>query len=94
MSFKVSRAAEADLANIYADSVELFGYRQADRYLNELWDRFGTIAADPLMAPERKELGRNMRVSPYQSHIIIYTLDGTDVLIVRVRHSREDWIVR
>jgi len=42
-------------------------------------------------APERPELNRASRIHPYKSHIIIYRLDGQDILVQRVRHALEDW---
>jgi len=50
------------------------------------------LAAFPLAAPERTELGQGSRVYPYKSHIIIYRLDGADIFIQRVRHGLEDWL--
>ncbi len=39
----------------------------------------------------RPELGTASRIHPYKSHIIIYRLDGQDILVQRVRHALEDW---
>jgi toxin ParE1/3/4 len=31
-------------------------------------------------------------VHPYRSHIVVYLIDNDgDILILRVRHGREDW---
>ncbi|MFN3364093.1 MAG: type II toxin-antitoxin system RelE/ParE family toxin [Allorhizobium sp.] len=44
------------------------------------------------MARQRTELSPPVRVQRYRAHLVIYlTEDGGGVLIVRVRHGREDW---
>jgi toxin ParE1/3/4 len=52
------------------------------------------LADNPEMAPERPELSPPARVHPCGSHVIIYIVGlNDDVLVVRVRHGREDWLV-
>ena len=46
------------------------------------------------MARERPELVPPARVHPCGPHIILYVVDAAGVLIVRVRHAREDWMER
>ena len=48
----------------------------------------------PFAAAERAELRGSPRIHPYRSHIIVYRLDGRDILIQRVRHASEDWLGR
>ncbi|WP_438985218.1 type II toxin-antitoxin system RelE/ParE family toxin [Aequoribacter sp.] len=48
-----------------------------------------------LIVWQRFELSPPVRVHPFRSHIIIYTQENNgDIFIVRVRHSREDWVNR
>ena len=45
------------------------------------------------MARLRSELSPPMRVHPCGSHVILYVVDvERGVVIVRVRHGREDWM--
>lgn len=46
----------------------------------------------PFAAPERPELMIASRGHPYRRHIIVYRLDGPDILVQRVRQTSEDWI--
>ena len=92
MAYRLSRAAAADIRHLFAEGVRLFGRPQAVRYHLYLESVFDAIAANPRMARERDELVPPMRVHPCGSHIVIYQAKATDdVLIVRVRHYREDW---
>jgi toxin ParE1/3/4 len=90
--YTLSKAAENDIASIADYTVETFGIDQAIAYRDGLIRAFGFLAEFPRAARERTELRRNARVYPYQSHLIIYRIDGDGILIQRVRHAREDWI--
>ncbi|MDR7118026.1 type II toxin-antitoxin system RelE/ParE family toxin [Caulobacter sp. BE254] len=92
MGYRLSRKAEEDILQIYLAGVGEFGVNQAERYHAGLEQAFMFLSDFPRAAPERPELIPPSRVHPYKSHIILYRLDGPDILIQRVRHGREDWI--
>jgi len=73
--------------------VQEFGVAQAEAYHADLEKVFALIADTPYITRERLELTPPIRIHPHASHLILYHIenDGT-VLIVRIRHSREDWI--
>jgi toxin ParE1/3/4 len=43
-------------------------------------------------AREREEYAPTVRILRVESHVVIYRLAGDQVDIIRVRHSREDWM--
>ena len=87
------RQAEGDVIGIYLYTVETFGITQADAYHGKLEATFNRLGTQPYMARERTEIEPPVRVHPCGSHIIIYTVSGDEsILVVRVRHSSEDWI--
>lgn len=92
MSFRLTQKAEEDLINIAEKGLELFGERQARFYHNALYDLFGVLSENPKMARERSELSPPVRVHPFKTHVVIYQIEGDDILIIRVRHGREDWL--
>ncbi len=94
MAYSLSRKAEDDVIEIYVAGVAAFGFDQAERYHDGLERAFVFLSDFPLAAPKRAELKGSSRVHPYRSHIIVYRLDGADVLIQRVRHASEDWLER
>ena len=54
---------------------------------------FAFLAKYPRAARERKEIRGAVRIHPYKAHLIVYELGPDDrVLILRVRHGREDWL--
>jgi toxin ParE1/3/4 len=93
VSYRLTRKAAADLRRIFTEGMTLFGSAQAERYHARLRRTFDLLAANPEMARERTELSPPARVHPCGSHIIVYVVaeDGA-VLVVRVRHGREDWL--
>ncbi|MES2444611.1 MAG: type II toxin-antitoxin system RelE/ParE family toxin [Pseudomonadota bacterium] len=94
MTYRLSRKAEDDIVAIYVTGVREFGFDQAERYHAALAQIFEFLAENPRGARERTELDPPVRAHRYKAHLIIYRLDGSDILILRVRHGREDWLNR
>lgn len=69
----------------------MFGRDQADAYALGLAAAFRLIADYPLSSRLRQETERPVRARPYRSHVILYTVDEAEVLVLRVRHAHEDW---
>lgn len=93
MTFRLTAKAEDDIIGIAEAGLRLFGETQAWSYHLQLFDMFELIAANPQMARERHEITPPVRVHPFKSHLIIYVVtEGSDVLIVRIRHGHEDWM--
>ena len=91
MTYRLSRKAEEDILHIYLAGAGEFGEDQAERYHVGLERALAFLSDFPHAAPVRPELGPASRIHPYKSHIIIYRLDGQDILVQRVRHALEDW---
>ena len=92
MSYKLSVKAEEDLIHAYREGVRMFGTTQAEKYYVGMERVFQFLSETPKAARERTEISPPVRVHPYQSHIIVYLIDDKgDILILRIRHSREDW---
>lgn len=92
MGFRLTREAEDDIVAIARIGLQLFGDAQARRYHDELFDMIELIAANPRMARERMEISPPVRIHPFRAHLIVYLIDEDErVLVIRVRHSHEDW---
>jgi len=92
MAYTLSRKAEDDLVEIYIAGASQFGVEQADHYHGKIERMFGLLSENPRMAHERFEISPPVRIHPYQSHLIVYTVDDNDdIFIVRIRHGHEDW---
>ena len=91
MPYRLSRRASEDIIHLYLEGRRLFGEGQAETYYAGLKDTLDLLANFPRLARERSELHPPMRVHRYQSHIVLYVIDAEGILVVRVRHGREDW---
>lgn len=91
MSYRLTREADRDIEAILEDGIDRFGHARAVGYIRGLERAFEDLAAFPRMAQERTEAKPAVRLRPYGSHLILYRLEGDDVLVLRVRHGREDW---
>jgi len=94
MPLKLSPAAEGDLEQIYLEGFHNFGERQANTYIARLVRVFELIGENPRMARLRYEVEPPVRVHPHGSHLIIYEEVGDAVVILRIRHARENWTDR
>lgn len=91
--FRLTCAAVDDLTAIFLEGIEQFGLPQADAYHKGLSAIFALLADYPHAARLREEISPPVRVHPYKAHLVIYEVDDDDeVIILRVRHGREDWI--
>ena len=88
---RTSREADEDLIAIYEQGFDRFGPRQADQYLDELELAFERLAEFPGLGRLRTEHQPAVRTLSFGAHVIVYEEDDVGVLIIRVRHGREDW---
>lgn len=91
MAFRLSAHADADVEAIFVTGVKTFGAGPAEGYVEGLRRAFELLARFPSLARERLEIDPPVRVYPYAAHVIVYEITGDDVVILRVRHGREDW---
>ena len=92
MTYRLSRAAEEDLIGIYLNGIHEFGVDQAEHYHVGLERIFAFLSENPRAARERAEISPPVRVHRYKAHLVVYRLHGSHILILRVRHGREDWM--
>jgi toxin ParE1/3/4 len=88
--YRLSRAAANDVVGIYLHGLERFGPGQADRYHTDMAAAFAFLARHPLAARLREEIAPPVRVHPFGVHLIVYEQTGGGILVLRIRHGRED----
>lgn len=93
MTLRLSDKAEEDLIKIFLDGIECFGLAKAELYRDKIKNSLAIINENPETARIRTEITPPVRVHPVGMHIIIYRVDDIgDVVVLRVRSAREDWI--
>lgn len=88
-AYRLSRAAEDDLARLYRRGITEFGLQQADRYFDGLMARFNRIAGDPTLYAAVDHIRPGYRRCVYGAHSIYYRLGDGMVEIMRIL-GRED----
>ncbi|MEM6649625.1 MAG: type II toxin-antitoxin system RelE/ParE family toxin [Pseudomonadota bacterium] len=91
MGYELSKDADNDIVEIYVQGYENFGRIHAESYADGLWKLLDLIGERPTLARERKETKPPVRIHPYKSHVVIYTIQNETVNIQRIRHGRENW---
>lgn len=86
--YRVSNKAQSDIRQIGLYTQQHWGREQRRRYLAGLAYRFGQLAENPNLAPERTDFQPPVRLSPYEKHLIVYLAEPGGVFIVRVLHER------
>lgn len=89
-AYFLSLDADTDLQSIYLYSEEVWGERQARRYLSGLYEAFDGIARNPETGRLRGELGDGIRSVPHGSHVVFFMMWKSDVAILRVLHGAMD----
>ncbi|HVI98845.1 MAG TPA: type II toxin-antitoxin system RelE/ParE family toxin [Sphingomonas sp.] len=93
MTYSLTEAADRDLADLYLWGAERFGEAKADSYSAALKTTFELLSRHPFMARELRHFRTPVRVHPCGSHVIIYRVENDgEILIVRIRHVRENWL--
>lgn len=88
--FRIGELAQADLEGIARYTKEQWGREQRDRYLLGIEGIFRTLSLNPTMTAERQDFSPPVRIYPHEKHLIIYTIDDSGILIIRVLHQSMD----
>lgn len=92
---KLSRAATDDLAEIHRYTVHFWGERQADRYLDYLYDAIESLADNPGQGRTLEDVpGALVSLVRWprarHGHRIVYEAPDGELHVLRVVHSARD----
>jgi toxin ParE1/3/4 len=88
--YRLRPAAERDLEGIWLHTLDRWGARSADKYIDDLDDCFALLADNPLACTERGEFTPAVRIHHHRSHLIVYTAESAEITILRVLHQSMD----
>ncbi len=93
MAYRLSQNAAKDVDNIVYNGAIEFGREQAVAYYERITRCCILLSDNPRAARLRSEVRPLVRAYPCGAHIIIYEIDDADdFLILRIHHSRKDWL--
>jgi toxin ParE1/3/4 len=87
----LSRAADADLGDIYGYTRREFGKHQAERYLLGLLAAFDLIARHPMIGVEIRGARRNVRMYPHDRHVILYEIEEAGPFVIHIVAGKQRW---
>lgn len=92
MAHRVAPQAEVDLDSIWIYVAKGSGSMEiATRLVGSITDRFHFLGSFPHVGRAGdEELGKGMRSFAAGEYVIVYCIDGEDVLILRVVHGKRD----
>ncbi len=92
MPYRLAPEAEAELDEIWLYIATGSGSLDiADRFVDSLVDRFYLLATNPYIGRRRdKDLRSGLRSLPMDEYVIVYRIDGEDVLILHVVRGSRD----
>lgn len=86
----LSPRSKADLADIYAYTLQSWGKAQADTYLDKIEQSFNQLLDNPQMGRERSDVKDGYRCLNIEKHVLFYKMVKTEIHILGVLHSRMD----
>ena len=87
-SYRLSRRADSDLAEIAAYTIQRFGIKQARVYRDSLKQCFQRLAENPKLGRRAEQLAPGLHRFEHRSHIVFYTVEEGELYIVRILHAR------
>ena len=92
MAHRVAPQAEADLDGIWLYAAKESGSMDvATRLIDAITRRFFLLASFPYAGRSRDgDFGAGCRSASVGEYVIVYRVDGRDVLILRVVHGKRD----
>jgi len=92
MSYKISVKASEDIENIWLYTFENWSLKQADRYINLIFDEIEYLANNSNSGKNFNHIRKNYRCSKVKSHLIFYRFidKQNDIEIIRILHQRMD----
>jgi len=90
----LSPAAAEDLENILQYTLDTWGEKQFNVYLNSFQQAFDSILLDPesVLSKKRDELFADCRSINSGHHIVFFRLKNRNIEIIRVLHEKMDFL--
>jgi toxin ParE1/3/4 len=88
--YRLTPAAERDLATIWTYTCQQWSVEQANRYTDILTETFAELAKSPKTAPSCDQIRSGYRRRSIELHMIYFRITAYGVAIIRILHDRMD----
>jgi len=89
-NYRLTPAAKSDLLEIWNYTVEIWGEKQAEKYLLDIEVKLEQLAVNPKLGRQRTEISPGYYSFPVGKHIIFYLHSGKHIDIIGILHGRMD----
>lgn len=83
----LTRQAKAELAAIREYTIENYGYKQAQKYLDSIQGICQLLQANPFMGYLKNDLSEVTYTFPVESHMIYYSFDNQNIYLLAILHK-------
>jgi toxin ParE1/3/4 len=90
MAHRLSREARTDLDDVWLYIASHRNIEAADRVVDAIIARFLLLSRYPRAGRQRDDLRPGTRAFPVGDYLVLYRLDGSDILIQRVIRGSRD----
>ncbi|MDH5434951.1 MAG: type II toxin-antitoxin system RelE/ParE family toxin [Gammaproteobacteria bacterium] len=90
MNIKISKEASNDLVSIGRYTQKEWGIEQRRKYLSEIHKKFSFLLENPQISPLRSEFNPPVYIHHHKKHLIVYIVEVSSILIIRVLHESMD----
>ena len=88
--YRLTPSAKSDLIEIWNYTVETWGERQAERYLQDIEDMLTQLSVNPGLGRYRPEICSGYYSFPVRKHVIFYMNSGRYIDIIGILHGKMD----
>lgn len=91
MKLELTDAALADIQSIRCYTLEQWGERQEELYLQALWEKLELISKYPQQYRSRNDLFPGCQLATEGKHVILFHIQDNILQIARVLHHAMDY---
>lgn len=88
--YRLTPSAKSDLIEIWNYTVETWGEKQAEKYLQDIEDKLDQLAGNPGLGRKRPEISSGYYSFPVQKHVIFYLNSDSHIDIIGILHGKMD----
>jgi toxin ParE1/3/4 len=89
-NYRLTPSAKSDLIEIWNYTVETWGEKQAEKYLQDIEDKLNQLAVNPELGRRRPEISPGYYSFPIRKHTIFYLNSGRHIDIIGILHGKMD----
>lgn len=91
MKLELTEAALSDLRSIRLYTLQVWGEKAEEHYIDMLWEKFSQILRDPNAYRSRHDLFPDCQIAAVGKHVVLFRVRAKTLQVVRVLHSAMDF---